>query len=140
MYYICKDELNVSKNYSWHLLEWDTFKSKRQLCVRSRADPKFFGGTKQPLWPFSKISRALPYLQVNSHESYQMYSHIYCVPALPDRWTEIALCPSSSAAKVSISSSLVCNYLRIRQWKPNFKVLWAIVGDWGLPWGILHLI
>lgn len=80
MYYICKDELNVSKKYSWHLLEWDTFKSKRQLCVRSRADPKFFGGTKQPLWPFPKISRALPYLQVNSHESYQyrMYSHIYC--------------------------------------------------------------
>lgn len=45
------------------------------------------------------ILRARAHSRVHWHEScrYQMYSHIYCVPAWPDRWLEIALCPSSPA-------------------------------------------
>lgn len=123
-YYICKDELNISKTMPG-IYQNETDLSQRGSFVWDQ-------GGIQSFWR-DKILRALAYLQVHLHEScqYQMYSHIYCVPAWRDRWIEIALCPSSPAVKVS-SSCLQPTVLRIRQWKPHFMVLWAIFGDWGL--------
>ena len=106
-YYICKDKLKILKNYAWHLPKWDTFKSERQLCLKSWAHSKFFGRQSSLFGHFTKSrEHCLTCKFICMNRINMKWAHIYCVSALPDRWIEIAF---YSAIKVSSSPSVICN-------------------------------